>query len=138
MKSTDQTAWLKKLTLLASIPDKELQKVRTSKRTLAAGEALFHMGDPASAAFVVVSGRLKILRIADADGRELLLDIVGPGAVLGELAVFDDAPRSATIVALADSELVAIDRRDFMAVVRAHPDVAVKLLAALAGERCAP
>lgn len=106
--------------------------MRTTRRRLEAGETLFAMGDPASSAFVVVSGRLKIVRIADADGRELLLDIVGSGAVLGELAVFGDAPRSATIIAVEEAELVAIDRRDFLSVIRAHPDVAIVLLGALA------
>jgi CRP/FNR family cyclic AMP-dependent transcriptional regulator len=125
-------AWLRQLTLLASIPDSELAGMRTTTRKLAAGETLFTMGDPAGAAFVVMSGRMKIARMGDDEGRELLLDIVGPGAVLGELAMFGDAARSASIIALAPSELVAIDRRDFLAVVRTNPELAITLLGNLA------
>lgn len=125
-------AWLRQLTLLSSVPDTELAGLRTTTRKLEAGETLFSMGDPAGAAFVVMAGRMKIARAADDEGRELLLDIVGPGAVLGELAMFGDAPRSASIIALAPSELVAIDRRDFLAVVRTHPELAITLLGNLA------
>lgn len=126
--------WLRKLTLLAGVPDKELARVRIASKKLAAGATLFSMGDHADAAFIVVSGRLKISRIADADGRELLIDIVGPGAVLGELALFGDAPRSATIAALSASELVSITRKDFLAIIRAHPDFAIDMLTVLANK----
>jgi CRP/FNR family cyclic AMP-dependent transcriptional regulator len=123
---------LRQIPLFAAVPEKTLTGLRTTTRMLAAGETLFSMGDPAGAAYVAVTGRLKIVRLADSDGRELLLDIVGPGAILGELAMFRDAPRSASIVALTESELISIDRRDFLEVVRSHSDLAITLLSRLA------
>jgi len=69
-------------------------------------------GDPTDSLYIVLSGRLKVM-MSDADGKEVILTILGPGEFFGEMGLIDDAPRSASVVAIESCELLAITRRDF-------------------------
>ena len=75
---------------------------------LAAGDVLFREGDAPTTAFIVEEGRLEVR--ATQRGREVVLAVLGPGAIIGEMAVIDEAPRTATAVALTDCRLLALDR----------------------------
>jgi NTE family protein len=81
---------------------------------LAGGRTLMRQGDDADAMYVVVSGRLRAYQV-DGSGQEALLREMGRGQIVGELALFTDAPRSATIVAVRDSVLVRLGKADFQA-----------------------
>lgn len=78
-------------------------------RHLAAGEYLFREGDPPDSAYVIDSGQIEVS--TEKDGRKLVLSHLGPGDLLGEMAVLDDSPRTADAMALVDSRLTEI-RRD--------------------------
>ena len=78
------------------------------RRLLKAGQELFHEGDPAGSAYLVESGSIAIT--TQDDGREVLLSELGAGAILGEMAVIDAAPRTATARAKSDSVLIELDR----------------------------
>ena len=75
---------------------------------LAAGQALFREGDAPTTAFILERGQVEIR--ARQRGREVVLAVLGPGAIIGEMAVIDEAPRTATAMALVDCELIALDR----------------------------
>ena len=75
-------------------------------------------------------GRARAVR-EHPDGRSITLANFGPGDIFGELAMFDDERRSATIETLEDTEAIAILGGDMRRLLREHPDIAVKLLAAL-------
>ena len=100
-------------------------------RSFRGGEAVFHEGDESDTCYVVRSGHVRAVR-EHTDGRILTLATLGPGDIFGELAIFDDERRSATVEALEDIEVVAILAGDMRRLLRQHPDIAVKLLAALA------
>jgi CRP/FNR family transcriptional regulator len=104
---------------------------RLGTLTLERGEQLFAEGDPGDALHVVVDGKVKICRTS-ADGRENVLALLGPGDLLGELAVFDSQPRAATAAAIVDSSFAVLARADFDAWLAEHPAVAASLLRALA------
>jgi predicted acylesterase/phospholipase RssA/CRP-like cAMP-binding protein len=87
--------------------------------SLASGQVLFRQGDPAEAAYVVVSGRLRVLD-EDDDGPVVVAEI-GAGQLAGELALLDDSPRGATLVAARDSELARLTRQEFEALVHRVP-----------------
>jgi diguanylate cyclase len=82
-----------------------------SRIRIAAGETLFSEGDPPGQAFVIESGCIEIC--TDKDGHRLVLSELGPGDLFGEMAVLDDAPRTATAIALSDCELTSVDRHQF-------------------------
>jgi len=97
------------------------------------GEVLFHEGDPGDALFVVASGAVKVV-VPSEDGDEAILATLRRGDFLGELALLDGAPRSASAVALEATETLALPRDQFCALVASEPAIRDALLAALAGE----
>ncbi|HWA79343.1 MAG TPA: Crp/Fnr family transcriptional regulator, partial [Acetobacteraceae bacterium] len=80
------------------------------ERTAARGEWLFHRGDPGDFLLVVLAGELRV-SVSGADGREQILRALGPGDVVGEIAVLDGRPRSADALAVTRARLLVVDRR---------------------------
>ena len=92
------------------------------KRHLKADQTLFTAGDPGDGCYRIESGVLKVSVVSDT-GRERILAILGPGALVGELAMIDAQPRSASVVAARDCDVSYISRRTFEAIAEAHPEV---------------
>lgn len=81
----------------------------SSKRLhFAAGDIVFREGDPPTSAYLVESGQIEILTVKE--GVPMVLSVLGPGDLLGEMAVIDDAPRTATARALSEASLIEVDR----------------------------
>ncbi len=99
-------------------------------RSLEAGEVLFNAGEPGDALFIVKSGQIELF-IKDKVGQKIALAIAGVSEVFGELALLDRGARTATAVALVDSELLELDRGDLLMLFRKTPDAALQLLAAM-------
>jgi CRP-like cAMP-binding protein len=104
----------------------------TVPRSFGAGEVVFREGDEGDTCYVVRSGSARAVR-EHSDGRSITLATFGSGEIFGELAMFDDERRSATVEALEDTEVVAILGADMRRLLRSHPDIAVKMLGALSG-----
>ena len=100
--------------------------------TLRSGEVLFHKGDPGDAWYVVTSGRMAVVEPSGGDQADRLLAEVGPGEALGELSLLTGEPRSATVYALRDTELVRFPMDRFAELVSAWPQVANAILRTLA------
>jgi len=99
----------------------------TATKRLKSREVLFRKGDEGSQAYVILSGRLKVTAAGE-EGKETVLRIMDPGEVLGEMALLDGEPRSATLTALERVELLVLQRRDLLPFLEKHPKIAVKLL----------
>lgn len=97
---------------------------------LNAGETLFHTGDPGESLFVVRSGSIE-LYIKDTAGQKIVLTIAEEGNLFGELSLLDSGPRTATAIALTDSELLVLDRDDLLLLFQKRPDAALNMLAAM-------
>jgi CRP/FNR family cyclic AMP-dependent transcriptional regulator len=114
-----------------SVKQLEAVSLVARKKTLQRREELFHKGDHGGEVYVVASGKLKALTTS-AEGDDVVFSILGPGEVFGEVALLGVTPRTATVSAIEDCQLFAIDRRDFMSFLRTNPEVPVKLLSVLA------
>ena len=114
MAATVSTAMLRSVPLFASFSEEPLRLLATvvTRRSVARGTIIMAAGDPTDSLYIVLSGRLKVM-MSDADGKEVILTILGPGEFFGEMGLIDDAPRSASVVAIEPCELLAINRRDF-------------------------
>lgn len=99
-------------------------------RQFEAGEVVFREGDESDTCYVIRTGHVRAIR-EHPDGRSITLANFGPGDFFGELAMFDDERRSATIETLERTELVGILGGDMRRLLREHPDISVKLLASL-------
>jgi CRP-like cAMP-binding protein len=101
-------------------------------RRFAAGEQIFDRNARTRDVFFVVRGRVRIVNYSLA-GREVALDDITRGGYFGELAAIDGQPRSANVMAVADSVIVALPATHFLAALEAHPKLALRLMRALAG-----
>ena len=99
-------------------------------RRFAAHQVIFREGDASDTCYVVRSGHARAVR-EHADGRTIALAHFGPGDIFGELAMFDDELRSATVETLDEVAAVALAGGDMRRLLSRHPDIAVKLVIAL-------
>ncbi|HXT20389.1 MAG TPA: cyclic nucleotide-binding domain-containing protein, partial [Thermoanaerobaculia bacterium] len=111
--------------LFAGIPAEALAELSAlcTPRCLDSGEYLFHAGAPADNLYVVAAGGLEVVRLAG--DHELLLNVLGPGRVVGELAILRGEPRSASVRAGMPTILYAVEGQAFLAFVHAWPQAAV-------------
>ena len=93
---------------------------------LSAGETVFEQGDTGMAMYVVAEGEVEIL------SGQVVLETARPGSVIGEMALIDHAPRSATAVAKTDCKLVAVDERRFEFLVQQTPYFALEVMQLMA------
>ena len=91
------------------------------------GSVIVFEDDPGDALFVMRTGRVKVVLLAE-DGREVILGLLGVGEHFGELSLIDDQPRSAHVIAMEDSSILVLRREDFRRRVEANPVVAWALL----------
>ena len=126
-------ALIERIALFARLEPAQLDALAaaTSTRRLAAREELCHKGDVASQVYVVASGRLKVTSTSTS-GDEVVLNLLDAGEVVGELPMLIGGQRTATVVALEPTELVVLERREFLRFLREHPESAVTLLTVMA------
>ena len=128
---TDVMDFIREIPLFASLPESALESIaaRVRARDVAAGDWVFREGDPGAGLYVLRTGRLDVLR--EAGDAEIMIRTLSPGAVLGELAVLTDAPRSASVRARRDSNLLGLSNPAFLELLE-DADFAVALTTALA------
>jgi uncharacterized membrane protein len=97
---------------------------------LNATETLFNAGEPGEALFIVRSGSIELF-IKDTAGQKIVLTVAEEGDLFGELSLLDSGPRTATAVALTDTELLVLDRGDLLLLFQKRPDAALHMLAAM-------
>jgi CRP/FNR family transcriptional regulator len=129
----DPAALLRRVPVFSTLAEEELAHVAqvAVPRRYAQGDVVFREGDESNTCYVMRSGRTRAVR-EHSDGRSITLANFGPGDIFGELAMFDNERRSATIETLDPTEVLAILGGDMRRLMREHPEIAVKLLAALA------
>ena len=99
-------------------------------RRYGAGDVIVRQGDTSMSFYVVLSGRVRILRHSASDpGVEIVEE--GPGSFFGEMGVIDDLPRAATVVALAPTDCALLAKWDFSRELRADPGIALALISVL-------
>jgi CRP-like cAMP-binding protein len=120
---------LARVPLLSNCSSKDLAKIAkaSTEITIPAGTTFVDQGQAGKEAFVIVDGTAKVVR----NGKRVAT--VGPGAVIGELSLLDRGPRTATVTAETDVQVLVLDQRSFLGVVDTVPALAHKLLASLAG-----
>ena len=120
---------LRKVPLFAGLGENDLAAFAelTRERSYPKGSVIVFEDDPGDALYLVAAGQVKVVIIAE-DGREVILSVLGEGSFFGEMAVIDDEPRSAHVIAMEDSVVLALRREDFRARLRASPEVGIALL----------
>jgi CRP/FNR family transcriptional regulator, cyclic AMP receptor protein len=92
-----------------------------------AGEEIYAKGSPGQSIMAVLRGIAKMSCVSP-EGKEIVLNIMHPGDIFGEIALLDGGERSADAIAMTDCELLVLNRRDFLPVLERHADICMMLL----------
>jgi CRP/FNR family transcriptional regulator, cyclic AMP receptor protein len=132
MPGADTEELLARVPAFEELEEEDLRQVArlAVHRSFAPGDIVFREGDDSDTCYVIESGHARVLR-EHRDGRQITLATFGPGDIFGELAMFDDERRSATVEAIDDLTVLGIPGGDMRRLMREHPDIAVKLSVAL-------
>ena len=131
-RADDTAALLRRVPAFQELGGTELDAVAAVAvpRSFDRGQAVFHAGDGSDTCYIVRSGHARATR-EHPDGRQITLATFGPGDIFGELAMFDDEHRSATVEATEALEALAILGGDMRRLMREHSEIAVKLAVSL-------
>ena len=132
MATMVSTAVLKAVPLFSSFPEDQLRMLATmiARKSVPRSTTVMAGGDPTDSLYIVLSGRLKVM-MSDAEGKEVILTILGPGEFFGEMGLIDDEPRSASVVAIEACELLYISKRDFKKCLAENFDMAMAVMRGL-------
>lgn len=130
--SSDISRNLTKFELFQGLSDDVLDQLagKITALNLQKNDVLFHQGDPGDAIYLIRSGWVKIIN-EEADDGEVVLNHVGPGGIIGEMAMFDQSPRSGGVVAISEVVLLKLLSEDFMSLLDEQPGVSIPIIHSL-------
>ncbi len=132
LTTMQEESHLKQIPLFTSLTAEHLADLATKlgTRNYKAGETIFHKDDPGSVLYVIKGGQVKIAT-ASAEGDEVILAILTDGDFFGELSLLDESPRSASAIAMAPTQAMVLQRKDFVDFLTRYPEIVGDILAAL-------
>jgi CRP-like cAMP-binding protein len=132
LSSEEIVELLARVPVFATLEREDLQRVAqlAVPRSFEAGQVVFREGDASDTCYIVRVGKTRAVH-QHGDGRTITLATFGPGDIFGELALFEDELRSATIEALEPTGVVAVLGPDMRRLMTEHPQIAVRLVIAL-------
>ncbi|EGK71474.1 MAG: cyclic nucleotide-binding domain-containing protein [Methyloversatilis sp.] len=115
--------------MFSGLADASLEPIAkvSNMRRVPRGSIVVRAGDKTDFVYLVLSGSLKVL-VSDEEGREVILSMLGPGELFGEMGVLDDNPRSATVVTVVPSDLIVIAKSDFKRVLQENFEVSMFIM----------
>jgi CRP/FNR family cyclic AMP-dependent transcriptional regulator len=127
-----QTALFRRFVLFAELDDKELASIAAVAKTRRYNkdDVIFHADESGDVFCLIKEGKVKVTNTSP-EGKEIILSMLGPGDFFGEMALLDNEPRSATVVATESLELVTIWRADFLQILSENFSITRKVLAEL-------
>lgn len=132
MNTEKLAAFFKRGSLFSNLTEEELSQLAqiVRERKFDRNQVIFYEGDLGGSLYVIVSGTVKIVIMAD-DGREHILGLLDEGNFFGEISLIDGEPRSATAIALDKVNVVMISRDDFVRLLRENPEMSLKIMKTL-------
>ncbi len=120
---------LKSFPLFTDLTEDDLKDIEeiVKRKKFNKNEIILFQFDPGDSLYIISKGKVKVVLFSK-DGKEVLLSNLGPGEFFGEMSLLDGLPRSASVVALEDSEVLILNRKDFLELIRSHPEIALRIL----------
>jgi CRP/FNR family transcriptional regulator len=125
----DRLTLLRSLPLFQGMSDDTLRQVagESHRRRFDVGETLFYQGDPGCTCHLITKGRVRVY-VMDEEGRELSVSILGWGEIVGEMALFEELPRSASVEALEETYTLELHRDVLISCLQRSPALALSML----------
>jgi CRP/FNR family cyclic AMP-dependent transcriptional regulator len=120
---------LEKIAIFSGLsqPELEILESHMVKRSYQKNTVIINEGDEANSLYIILEGEVKVF-LSNEDGREIIINTQGAGEHFGELALLDNAPRSASVMTTMKSNLGVVSKADFSTVLTRHPELALKLI----------
>ncbi len=121
--------FLSKVPLFQDLKRRQLESLArlVGEKTYQPGETIVRQGQGGVGLFIIESGKAEVLRQA-ADGSEVAVNTLGPGDFFGELALLDDGPRTASVIAVEPTRCMSMTRWDFLPLLKDDADMAIVIL----------
>ena len=131
-QSSIHTGMLRNVPLFAVLDEVQLTALASviSRRSLLKNRVVLQAGDPTDSLYIVISGRTKV-QMADDEGKEVILAVLGPGDFFGEMGLIDDEPRAASVLTTEPCEFVVITKDDFNALLKNNFEIAMVIMRGL-------
>jgi CRP/FNR family transcriptional regulator/CRP/FNR family cyclic AMP-dependent transcriptional regulator len=125
---------LRTIPIFSELGEEEFARLArvATRRRYPKDTVVFFENEQGDSLFMILEGRVKVTILGD-DGREIILSVLGPGDFFGEMSLLDNEPRSATAIAMEDSELLSILRADFQGVIAGDTSTILALVKSLTG-----
>jgi len=132
MRQEENKLFLRRVPLLAGLDEAQLDALAAGsiRRNYPRGRTIVSEGDPSQSLYILLSGRAKVQR-SDAEGKEVILAVLGSGDWFGEMSMIDDAPRSASVITLESCDFMAIDKSSFKTMLMQSPEVCMAVMRGL-------
>lgn len=129
-KLQDEVDLLRSIPMLANLPANKLKLLAfaSDRVSYPEGEALFHQGDDADAAYIVISGTADVLVSSDGSGKESKVAELGPNSFVGDMAILCDIPRTASVQANSSLDTLRIKKEHMMDMMRDSPELTLSVL----------
>jgi len=122
-------ASLRAIPMFSSVSDEALESIASLliERRFPKHKTIVEEGAPGDYMYIIVEGRVKVTKLSG-DGREKILELLDVGDFFGEMSLFDDAPRSASVKGLSQVRILALARKDFLRLLAGSPDLALSVI----------
>jgi CRP/FNR family cyclic AMP-dependent transcriptional regulator len=123
---------LRRVPLFGGLDDSQLEILTRSlqKKAFPKGRVVLTEGQPAENMFIIISGRVKV-QVADAEGKEVILAVLGPGEFFGEMSLIDQQPSSASVITIEQCHFIIVGKEDFRRHIAGNVDVATNIMRGL-------
>jgi len=128
-KSREALDSLRTIPLFAAVTDDALSAIADLliERRVPKNQTIVEEGLSGDYMYVIREGQVKVTKLSG-DGREKILELLGPGDFFGEMSLLDDAPRSASVKSLTETHILALSRPDFLKELRRNPDLGMAVI----------
>ena len=125
----DDQELLRTVPIFSELTDGDITSLAklSSRRRYPKDTVVFFENEEGDSFFMILAGRIKVTILGD-DGREVILSMLGPGDFFGEMALLDNEPRSATAIAVEETELLSLSRTDFQSVLTDNRSITTALI----------
>ncbi len=132
MAHEENKAFLRRVKLFSSLTEQQLETLAAGsvRRSFPKGRTIVAEGEPSQSLYILLSGRAKVQR-SDAEGKEVILAVLGPGECFGEMSLIDDEPRSASVITIESCDFMAINKDSFKAMLAQSADIAMQIMKGL-------
>jgi CRP/FNR family transcriptional regulator, cyclic AMP receptor protein len=132
MAHEENKAFLRRVKLFSSLTEQQFEILAggSVRRSFPKGRTIVAEGEPSQSLYILLSGRAKVQR-SDAEGKEVILAVLGPGECFGEMSLIDDEPRSASVITIESCDFMAINKDSFKQMLAQSHDIAMQIMKGL-------